>query len=444
MKKTLGFLAINLLLIATILKAQVSVEAFPINPQSGPHNYFGVRVTLAQTYGENVTVTGFIYDEGNGANTNHPFSLTVAAGDLTAETAANFYETDPTATAVADLGTLVVGYAGVPITYEANGCILKFNSAADLITVINQLDAANDAHNDDYDSQYPNLTEDQLDDMDEQTGFDEFQKFRDFENMFGGFCSKRSEIESVETAWLANNFTGTDPDNIDLTFDDAENTIYNNNYSVKIGNDVYQITGSGIYKNGVLQDDGGSAGIMNNPNNLFYAGESLNLKELVSGPMMPLNYTALEGEIFGGYNTNFFQLPTPCKSNKKKKETASFNNNTRRMDFKIAIHSIVIRSSVKAKAVSFKKKNGHWKRARTKMAVGCGGTVYQGDCSSSFQFNDRNPYNDYKKRKQLKVAYRSQAQVPGNETIWKTYTNLIAGTVDAPDLSFAATVFLTF
>ena len=98
MKKILGVLIINLIFFCGALKSQVTAEAFPMNPQSGSHNYFGVRVTLAQTYTEDITVTGYIYDMGGGANTNNPFSLTVTAGNLTAETAANFYKTYTTTT----------------------------------------------------------------------------------------------------------------------------------------------------------------------------------------------------------------------------------------------------------------------------------------------------------------------------------------------------------
>lgn len=72
----------------------VNAEAFPMSPQSGSHNYFGVRVTLNEAYGQDVTVNGYIYDEG-APNTNNPYSLTIPAGHLSAETDASFYQTDP-------------------------------------------------------------------------------------------------------------------------------------------------------------------------------------------------------------------------------------------------------------------------------------------------------------------------------------------------------------
>ncbi len=79
--------------------ANIIAEALPTDPQSGPHNYFGIRVTLDQTYSENITVNGYIFDEGS-PNTSHPFTLIVTASNLTNETALNYYETGATETGV--------------------------------------------------------------------------------------------------------------------------------------------------------------------------------------------------------------------------------------------------------------------------------------------------------------------------------------------------------
>ena len=84
----------------------VALEVFPLNPQSGQHNYFGVRVTLDQTYDENVIVYGYVYDAGGGSNQNHPFTLNVQPGILMAETTSTFYETDPTAAATAEIASV--------------------------------------------------------------------------------------------------------------------------------------------------------------------------------------------------------------------------------------------------------------------------------------------------------------------------------------------------
>lgn len=420
MKKILGVLFINLIFFCGALKSQVTAEAFPMDPQSGSHNYFGVRVTLAQTYTENITVTGYIYDMGGGANTNNPFSLTVTAGNLTAETAANFYQTDPTAPAEAMLGTIATVYAGVTITYEADGCILKFNSLADADAVLNQLEADDDNYNDDYDSQYPNATEDELDDLDEQNNFDNMKVYRDFEALFGGFCSKRSELEEIENTWLSNNFNGTDPDDIDLTFDDAENTIFNSSYSFKIGTDVYQLTSTGMYKNGVLQDEGGSS-LNHKPNNFI----ELPKYGILSGPLSSPNYDGSFANLptANALTYNFF---TVCKSNKKDKIFQEYDNGNKRVKATVSITSTVIRNGVHGKIKNFKSKNGNWKRSRAQLAVYCFGTYYTNLCADSHQFTDRKPLSGTKKRVKISTRRHSPGHIPVQGTVWKTFTGEVA------------------
>ena len=389
MKKFIGLILINLLFVFTAVKAQVTAEPFAMNPQTGSHNYFGVRVTLPHIYDNDVTVTGFIYDDGNGPNTNNPFSLTVTSGNLTAETAANFYQTDPTASAAVDLGSIAISYGGVIVTYEAADCILKFNSIGDLKAVIDQLDADYDNYNDDYDSQYPNLTEEQLDDMDEQNGFDEFQTFKNFENMFGGFCSKRAEIDNTELTWLDNNFSGVDPDDIDLTYDNAENTIFNNTYSFKIGNDVYQLTTSGVFINGILQEDGGNSYIINNESKILFAGNLYANLNYSSGPM------ASNEDIFSN-----------CKTNKRLRSPVTTLPGTNRATrLKVAIHSIGIMHSIKGKVVHFKMKNGKPKRARARIAVRVDALVRDVVCTliDPVAKNDPQTVGTFNKRKELRV-----------------------------------------
>lgn len=403
--------------------AQLSVEAFPMNPQTGQYNYFGVRVTLAQALAHDITVEGIIQEEEN-PNVSQPFSLTVTAGNLTAETAPNFLAACPACGAEIEGATLTTTYAGVQIKYEINDCILKFNSLSDLQAVLNQLEADNDAYNDDFDNQYGHLSEEELDEMDEQNEFDEFKTYKDFEALFGGFCSKRAEIEGVENTWLANNFTGTDPDDIDLTFDEAENTIFNNSYSFKIGNDVYQLTSTGLYKNGVYQDDsGGGARIKTENNNLMFASLLDNTGYRYSGPFAP------------GYASNIW---TVCKSNKQKRSDPIEVSNTKRFIQKVAINAIGVRTSIKGKIVHYKKKNGNWKRKKAEMAVGVSGPVYNLSCSSLGNKSKTNPTGaGYKKRKSLKVKEWELG------TIWKTYNGEVGTSFTAAG-GHSGTFFLTW
>ncbi len=421
--------------------AQVSIEAFPMNPQTGQYNYFGVRVTLSETNSSDITIEGIIQEEDN-PGSKQSFSLTVLAGSLTAETSANFFTACPACGAETELGSIITSYAGVPIAYQANECILKFNSISDINTVIDQLFADDESYNDDYDSQYPNLTEDQLDEMDEQNSFDEFKIYRDFENLFGGFCSARSMIENTETAWLENNFNGTDPDDIDLTFDDALNTIFNNTYSFMIGNDVYQLTNLGMYKNGVYEETNSTSGIINKSYDNMYLTSSLNYVSRYSGPIASIvENLQKEADFVQGLFP--FSVMTDCKSNKRSKIFQEYDNGNKRIKLKVSITSVVIRSGVGSKLVNYKKKNGKWKRKRAEMAVGCAGTYYTNLCADSHQFIDRKPINGFKKRKQLATRRHSPAHIPEQGTVWKTYSDMIQASVDIPN-QVNGTLLLTF
>ena len=76
--------------------AGIDISTFPLNPQTGSHNYFGVRVTLDLTYDQNITVSGYIYEDTY--NTNTPFTLTINSGNLSNETLATFFAGTPALT----------------------------------------------------------------------------------------------------------------------------------------------------------------------------------------------------------------------------------------------------------------------------------------------------------------------------------------------------------
>lgn len=104
MKKLLIFTIVFIIGLVNCLQAQICngalVEAFPRQPQTGSHNYFGVRVTLTQPYSQNVTVTGTIHSSVDpGSYPTAIFTLIVPAGSLSAQTSDDFYQMDPTGSA---------------------------------------------------------------------------------------------------------------------------------------------------------------------------------------------------------------------------------------------------------------------------------------------------------------------------------------------------------
>jgi hypothetical protein len=420
MKKLFVLLFISTFFLGT-LTSQVTVEAFPMEPQSGQYNYFGVRVTLPQTYGADVVVTGYIYDDGS-PDTNHPFSLTVTSGNLTAETADNFYQTSPAENAAAEISTIGTTYAGVTIIFEVTDNILKFASTSDAIAVLDQLDEDYEDNYNYYDSQIDtSQSVEVLDSIDEANEFYPRITYRNFEDLFPGFVSKRSQIEEIESDWLYNDLSGTHPASVDLTYDDATNTICNSNYSFKIGNDVYQLTSSGLYINTVLQDN---TKVKNMHDGIFLNDMLQNSDFFFSGPFASMNESI-------AINEKLQDPMTVCKSNKKsyKSPAYKYDNNTKMFELEVAIHSVGFRSSVKAKVVHYKlKNNGHWKRSREKMAAWVGGNTYGGSCASYGTVNLREPSTGFQKREEKKSVVHTSSPV-----IWKTYSGEISGSFDSPN-----------
>jgi hypothetical protein len=398
---------LSLISFGTIMYAQtqmcnVIAEPLRLDPSpDGVHDYFGVRVHLTVPYtGQNITVSGTI----QGSSGTENWTLTIDEQTV-AETRPNLVYTELGGTAVVTIESvdpceITASYAGVNITYETAGGILRFNSASDFNAVVDQLEADYDSYNDNYDSQYPNLTPQQMDDVDAANNFDEFKPYKDFENLFNGFYSKRAEIEGVENTWISSGFTTTDPDDVDLTFDDALNTVFNSSNSFKIGSDTYQLTSDGLYINGVLQAS-------------------------VRSPFH--SETADFASFKNGMLTNPFQDNwVSCKSNKKDKIFPQFNNQTERYKFKVSLTSVSIRSQVRVKVKHFTlKSNGHWANTRANMAVFLVGRTRNSLCNEVATFNHREPSpNGWKNRKQVKW-YAWDTTI-----IWRAFSGDLGGSFD--------------
>jgi len=331
---------------------------------------------------------------GPSLNTPETQTLTFGLGTTTSfvlkvETSTTTYSDNWDAT-ITCTPPITKTYAGVTITYEPLNGILRFNSASDVNTVLNQLDADYDTYNDNYDAQYPNYTAAQLDYVDSINNFDEFKKYKDFENLFTGYSSMRKQIEITENAFLANN-GGTDPDDIDNSFDDAENTIFNTNYSFKIGQDVYQLRSDGTYLNGVSQDQNA-------------------------------------------------RITAPDCYSRKKVGPYDYPGDGKRYRLKVAVHNIIVRGTAKGKVVAQKLSGNHWKRCRSEMAIHAGGNIYTPQvCAFNFSFTARKPTTGFKKRRQLKVKHHDEGITSQNR--YKTKVNEMTAIYELPS-GYSAGIYL--
>jgi len=254
---------------------------------------------------------------------------------------------------------ITISYAGVNITYFSNNHILSFNSASDVNTVLNQLDADYENYNAAYENQYTNYTALQLDSLDSVNNFDELRTYRDFEGQFAGYTSERSVFENNETSWLNNNMTGADPDSLDYTSDNSENAICNSNYNLIIAGTTYQWTPSGLIVGGGIIESIASPAAIN------------------------------------------------CFSNYKIAKYYYSSDQSRRCKFKVAVNDCLIRGSAKAKVKSFRKKsNGKWVHSRMNMKVNLQGTFFTTNCSQWVTITEN---KGYLKRRELKYVNRQNS-----------------------------------
>jgi hypothetical protein len=419
MKKIVGILLIPLLIMRLSASGQNPIGVHTTSAQAGQFNLYGIKLVSNVPFPEDVYVEGYIRETGN-PSSSVPWSATLPAGYTEYDPGGYIFSTDPSSSAEADMtsATTTASYAGVSIGYDLMNNILTFSSAADLNAVIDQLDADYDTYNDSYDAlQDPNLTDDQQDDADILNGFDEVQSYKDFESLLPGYYSMRKQIANIETTWLSNGFTGTDPDAADLTFDDTENTIFNNGYQFKVGSDLYYLTASGLYINGVLAQ-----------------------ASVYPAPMLVNNKSISQGALFAGVGFGIPGLWEGCASNVRTTYFDVFGSNDR-YKLKLAVNSIGVRSSAKSKVVHFKLKSGNWKRSRTKMAVFTGGHVWEQNencLGPGIEVNGRKPVTGWKKRRQLKLVARS-----GEWYVWRTMSSYFGGSFDT-QVGHADSRMLTF
>lgn len=265
-----------------------------------------------------------------------------------------------------------ISYAGVTIDYDPRDHMLNFRSMGDLNIVLNQLDAEYESHNQQYENQYPTLTPEELDAMDEVTGFDEFATYRAFENLFPGYhsYSQRGIIENLEETWLAGNMTGQDPSGYDRTCDNSENAIAGDGYNFMIAGEVFTISNEGA----VLRATG-------------------------------------------------------CSTNKKADKLLTSPDQSRRFKLEVAIHSIGLRSSVKGKVNSYIKKGSRWKRSRVNLRVFCSGTIFDNPCGNTTSINISKPGSGYRRCKELKVVQRDWL------TVYKSKPNGISAAFEAQNIT---------
>ncbi|WP_157486184.1 hypothetical protein [Flavobacterium sp. Leaf359] len=276
--------------------------------------------------------------------------------------------------------------------------ILIFPSWEKLWETADKLDEMIDKECDLFDATIPdNITDEKYDDLADIAGFDEDNVLVRFEDDLA-FCSLRKKVEVLENKWIESQGDGDwnineDPDN-HFIYDETERALFSVNNEVIIGE---KKTGYIYYK------------LIDNFNWIEVHDWDINAIKQVSRGLIPTNNPNVIVVKKIKTNENL-QSSAECKTHIKK--TRYYLNGTNR----IKIKSKVINNDswgakkISALTVGYKKKNGKWKRARTRIAAGVTGSdiannsvLYQ-NCGIAFEKHKVKE----KRRRRVKAKIRGQ------------------------------------
>ncbi len=231
-----------------------------------------------------------------------------------------------------------------------DGDMLSFESNEHVEQVLECLEQAYENHQDAFEAQYGDLSDDEMELIEEEIGFDDYLPLRDFENALG-FASLRNKIEIEEEAWLNNEEPDWDNDPDDhFVVDEVTRTIFSENGQLMVAGELVDVS---------------------------------TLEELQEG--------SADSRSNG------------CKTGKSKSQNINYASGYR-MRKRIAIRSYPWHTYVKARTISYKRKRGRWKRHRRRICAQAGGYVWEVDCTNKTYFN----YPPEKCKKRKSVLWRQK------------------------------------
>ena len=244
-----------------------------------------------------------------------------------------------------------------------------FSSASDLQQAVEYLEYKYEQHSKAFVSQYPGKTDDELDALEESTGFNDNQPYIDFENAYGMY-SLRARVAYEEQQWLANtsadeNAPYPDPDDSYYGFEE-ERALLNYYGEVKIGSYINAFNADGSYYE--YFDGGGCSNCV------------VAVRKLKPGDPLPTGVKLVNAAIISG--------PGNCE--RYIRTDGRETNGSWRMKWKIKAHDGPFGNcgSLKAVTKSYKKDwLGRWTMKGARIAAQAWGQAWDGSCASSFNIS---------------------------------------------------------
>lgn len=221
-----------------------------------------------------------------------------------------------------------------------NATMLSFASIEDFVAAAEELEAAIEAHEDNFVAQYDHLTDDELDDMEDNNEFNSKQPLLDFEQSRNFANSLRSTYDIQVRQWLDNETLDMEvhPSN-DLLFNDEEMALLNSDQEVMIDGKVFSF-GKPLNNYEIIGDFGISLQKINN-------GEDVsNDPYIITTP----------------------KSASSCSGWKAASDQINISSN-RKIFRKVEIRSLPWYTRTQARQVSYKKRGRRWRKSRTRLGV---------------------------------------------------------------------------
>lgn len=255
-----------------------------------------------------------------------------------------------------------------------HGDMLYFSDMETFLNVIESLEEQTEKYDDEFLEEWGHLKGDDLDDLEDEIGYDPDQVFIDFESQFSKFTSLREITRAKELEWLDNEELDDENDPDDhYIFDDEVRTVVNGLGNVKIGDLLYHFTRYGhvtVKKNNVK---------------LLNTIAKSNAEEFVNLDDVEIFGDYVGGSSSGNYANNSGNNSgnnAPQCRNGFDRSRYYYPSSSRRLKGKqkLAGSSGIWGSRIKSKTVHYKKRNGKWKRRRGEISAQIKGFTVNQQC----------------------------------------------------------------
>jgi hypothetical protein len=266
--------------------------------------------------------------------------------------------------------------------------MLEFPDATTFLATIDNLELQVELYDDDFMKVWGHLSEDDIEDKEDELNYNPQQPFIDFENQFSGFKSLRSKIEKQIVLWLDKDILDDNNDPEDhFIFDDELRAVLNEDAQVKIGKSLFQMTRFGYVE---VTDASYS---------------TLSLVASTDASKLNQQNVVINGGYYGTSAANNSQSNTSNCITVIDDSKAYYPASKRRIKAsqKLKGYSYVFGSKIKAKTIHYKKKRGKWRRRREWITARINGESVNVNCT----LDSNQSKNKHKKRRKVKAKIKS-------------------------------------